>query len=78
MPNFYEDGRSTPDLRDDFEECDPGVIAIGHGRLGLNTYSDNDDDDTDMDYKILHYRRNTCEFADDGPIPDPYKHRRQL
>lgn len=76
MPyNSYEDGRQTPDLRDDFECCDPGVIAITDGRLGLDKYSDNDADDADADYNMIHHRRNTRSLPS---APDPYYKRKPL
>lgn len=76
MPNSYDDGRFTPDLRDDYEDCDPGIIAAQDGRLGLNIYGDGDADDADADYTTLHYRRNTRPLAED--VPDPFYKRRSL
>lgn len=72
MPNSYEDGRSTSDcnLRDDFEDEEPGFISQFNGRLGLNRYSDNDSDDSDADYAMTHCRRNIHELPDE--VPDPY------
>lgn len=76
MANSYDDGRNTPDLRDDFEYCDPGFLTVQDGRLGLNKYSDNDADDEAMDDEMIHDRRNTRALPTD--IPDPRFKQRSL
>lgn len=76
MSNSYDDGRSTPDLRDDFADDDPGFITIQDGRLGLNKYSDNDMDDREQDCITIHDRRNTRSLPSD--VPDPRFKQRSL
>lgn len=78
MPNFYHDGRHTPDNRDDFASADPGVIANADGRLMLNVYGDGDDDDAEVDRLMLHSRRNTRALPADVDVPDPFFKRRSL
>lgn len=74
MANLFEK-RTNPDTRDDFEDCDPGFITVQDGRLGLNVYSDNDSDDEEMDYQMIHNRRNTRCLPSE--VPDPYFKRRE-
>lgn len=69
--------RYTPDNRDDFDDDEGAVLAIGHGRLGLAKYSDNDSDDASTDQQMTHARRNASEFDCDNP-PDPYSQRHPM
>lgn len=73
--DYHLKGRTTPDLRDDYADDDPGVIAIADGRLGINKYGDGDDDDAEIDCEMIHNRRNVRSLP---TAPDPFSNRRSL
>ena len=79
MPsNSYNNGRYTPDNRDDYASDDPGIITVQRGRLGINKYGDGDADDVEIDCEMIHDRRNVMPLLGDSDIPDPYFKRRSL
>jgi len=71
MPDYayHRWSRTTPDNRDDYAECDPGVIAAEDGRTAILQWSDGDEDDEDYIYAMIHNRRNVRPLPD---APDPY------